>query len=120
MRWEAGIAHTAPIGRKEEIVPNIGIIGAGVAGLHLGLFLRKHGIDATIYTDKSPEQQLGERLHNVVARFAPTRERERLLGVNFWDSAATDLTRFSIYIRGEPPLKVAADLEGPANIVDMR
>jgi flavin-dependent dehydrogenase len=99
---------------------SIGIIGAGIAGLHLGLLLRQHGIDATIYTEKTSGQQLGERLHNVVGRWAPTRERERLLGVNFWDSATTDLTRFSIYVGGERPLTIAADLEGPANIVDMR
>src|SRR3954467_422641 len=99
---------------------NIGIIGSGIAGLHLGLFLRSHGIEATIYTEKTPSQLLGERLNNVVARFAPTRERERRLGVNFWDSAATDLTRFSIYVSGERPLQIAGALEQPGNIVDMR
>jgi 2-polyprenyl-6-methoxyphenol hydroxylase-like FAD-dependent oxidoreductase len=30
---------------------NIGIIGAGIAGLHLGLLLRKYDIAATIYTE---------------------------------------------------------------------
>ena len=34
----------------------IGIIGAGVAGLHLGLRLRQFGIDCTIMTDRSPDQ----------------------------------------------------------------
>jgi 2-polyprenyl-6-methoxyphenol hydroxylase-like FAD-dependent oxidoreductase len=105
---------------QEDTMANIGIIGAGVAGLHLGLFLRKYGIAATIYTEKAPTQLLGERLANVVARFAPTRERERLLGINYWDSAATDLKRFSIYIGGERSLQFAGDLERPANIVDMR
>jgi 2-polyprenyl-6-methoxyphenol hydroxylase-like FAD-dependent oxidoreductase len=99
---------------------NIGIIGAGIAGLHLGLFLRKYGIAATIYTEKTPQQQLGERLTNVVARFAPTRERERLLGVNHWDPAGIDLTRFSIYVGGDRPLQISGKLERPASIVDMR
>ncbi|MFD2272594.1 hypothetical protein ACFS07_19445 [Undibacterium arcticum] len=27
----------------------IGIIGAGTAGLHLGLFLRQHDVDVTIF-----------------------------------------------------------------------
>ena len=99
---------------------NIGIIGAGIAGMHLGLWLRNHGIEATIYTEKTPSQLLGERLSNVVARFAPTRERERRLAVNFWDSAATDLARFSIYVGGERPLQIAGALEQPGNIVDMR
>ena len=26
---------------------NIGIVGAGIAGLHLALYLQKHGVDAT-------------------------------------------------------------------------
>jgi 2-polyprenyl-6-methoxyphenol hydroxylase-like FAD-dependent oxidoreductase len=99
---------------------NIGIIGAGIAGLHLGLFLQQHGIAATIYTEKTPEQQLGGRLANVVVRFAPTRERERLLGVNYWDSATTDLVCYSIYVGGERPLAFTGDFTQPANIVDMR
>src|SRR5437762_6240047 len=99
---------------------NIGIIGAGIAGLHLGLFLRNHDIQATIYTEKTPSQLLGERLTNVVARFAPTRERERLLGVNYWDLAPIDLLGFSIYVGGDRPLKIAGDLEQPGSIVDMR
>jgi 2-polyprenyl-6-methoxyphenol hydroxylase-like FAD-dependent oxidoreductase len=34
----------------------IGIIGAGVAGLHLGLYLRQHDTSATIITDRTAEQ----------------------------------------------------------------
>ena len=34
---------------------NIGIVGAGIAGLHLALYLQKHGVDATIITDRAPE-----------------------------------------------------------------
>jgi hypothetical protein len=99
---------------------NIGIIGAGIAGLHLGLFLRQHGIAATIYTEKTPEQLRASRLANIVIRFAPTRERERLLGINHWDSAETDLLGISYYIGGDRPLVFAGDLPQPANVVDMR
>jgi 2-polyprenyl-6-methoxyphenol hydroxylase-like FAD-dependent oxidoreductase len=99
---------------------HIGIIGAGIAGLHLGLFLQKHGIAATIYTDKTPEQQLGGRLANIVVRSAPTRERERLLGVNHWDNSQNDLTCFSISVGGARPLGFTGNFPQPANIVDMR
>jgi 2-polyprenyl-6-methoxyphenol hydroxylase-like FAD-dependent oxidoreductase len=36
---------------------SIGIVGSGIAGLHLGLFLRQHGISATIYADRTPDEQ---------------------------------------------------------------
>ncbi|HJH22876.1 MULTISPECIES: NAD(P)-binding protein [Pseudomonas] len=35
---------------------SIGIVGAGTAGLHLGLFLRQHDIDVTVFTDRKPEE----------------------------------------------------------------
>jgi 2-polyprenyl-6-methoxyphenol hydroxylase-like FAD-dependent oxidoreductase len=60
----------------------IGITGSGIAGLHLGLFLQKHGGDATLYSDRSPEQIRAGRLSNFAVRFDPTRERERALGVD--------------------------------------
>src|SRR5215216_1441407 len=106
--------------RKEHTMNNIGIIGAGIAGLQLGLFLRSYGIEATIYTEKTPDQQRAARLSNVVIRNAHTRERERILGVNHWDSAAPDLMGLAFRIGGSRPLTVAGDFELPANIVDMR
>jgi hypothetical protein len=99
---------------------NIGIIGAGIAGLQLGLFLRSYGIEATIYTEKTPEQQRAARLTNIVVRNAPTRERERILDVNHWDAVAPDLMGLTFRIGGARPLAVAGDFEQPANIVDMR
>ena len=62
----------------------IGIIGAGVGGLHLGLYLRKHGVDATIITDRTPEDYVGAKLFNTVAHHFTTVEREDHLGVNHW------------------------------------
>ncbi|MEO7909263.1 MAG: styrene monooxygenase/indole monooxygenase family protein [Roseiflexaceae bacterium] len=99
---------------------NIGIIGAGIAGLHLGLFLRSYGIATTIYTEKTAEQQLTARLPNIVIRNAHTRERERILGVNHWDSADNDLNSLTFYVGGARPLMVAGDFGQPASIVDMR
>jgi flavin-dependent dehydrogenase len=99
---------------------NIGIIGAGIAGLHLGLLLRSHGIKATIYAEKTPEQHRAARLANIVIRNAPTRERERILGVDHWDMATTDITNVTFRIGGARPLTIAGDFERPASIVDMR
>jgi 2-polyprenyl-6-methoxyphenol hydroxylase-like FAD-dependent oxidoreductase len=63
---------------------SIGIIGAGVAGLHLGLQLRQHGIDTTIYTNRTPEQVRDGRLLNSVAHMHVTLELEEDLGINHW------------------------------------
>ena len=33
----------------------IGIVGAGIAGLHR-LYLQKHGVEATLITDRAPDR----------------------------------------------------------------
>lgn len=63
---------------------SIGIVGAGVAGLHLALYLQKHGVDATIVTDRRPEDYRDARLLNTVAHHSCTLDRETALGVNHW------------------------------------
>ena len=64
---------------------SIGIVGSGIAGLQLGLFLQKHGATPVIYSDKSPDQIRETRLSCLVIRFAHTLERERGLGVDHWN-----------------------------------
>jgi 2-polyprenyl-6-methoxyphenol hydroxylase-like FAD-dependent oxidoreductase len=63
---------------------NIGIIGAGVAGLHLGLQLRQHDIPVTIYTNRTPEQVRDGRVMNSVAHMHVTQALEADLGVDHW------------------------------------
>ncbi|ELB95106.1 hypothetical protein Rwratislav_00480, partial [Rhodococcus wratislaviensis IFP 2016] len=50
----------------------IAIVGAGTAGLHLGLYLNEKGIDATIFTDRRPEEYANVRLLNTVAHHSVT------------------------------------------------
>lgn len=99
---------------------SIGIIGAGVAGLQLGLFLRQQGIQATIYTEKTSQQQFGSRLPALVARSSHTRERERKLGVNHWDGGNNEFNRISVEVSGEQPLRFYGNLSAPFIAVDMR
>lgn len=99
---------------------SIGIIGAGVAGLQLGLYLRQHGIDVTIYAEKSPEQQFGSRLPALVARSGNTRERERSLGVNHWDGSKSEFERVHVHVSGEQPMDFVGQMERPFIAVDMR
>jgi 2-polyprenyl-6-methoxyphenol hydroxylase-like FAD-dependent oxidoreductase len=98
----------------------IGIVGGGVGGTHLGLFLRKHGIAATIYSEKTPAQHLAARISNVVCRSGTTRARERALGVDHWDRLAPDLEQFVVTVNGPRPLEFSGGLAPPAHVVDMR
>lgn len=99
---------------------NIGIIGAGIAGLHLGLYLRQHGIETTLYSEKTPEQQFGSRLPALVARAGRTRERERMLGVNHWDQGRHEFAQLHVNITGEQPMSFGGVMEQPLIAVDMR
>lgn len=67
----------------------IGIVGAGIAGLHLALYLQKHGVDATLITDRAPDDYRGIRLLNTVAHHHVTIAREDYLG------SITGMTRSS-------------------------
>lgn len=100
---------------------NIGIVGCGIAALHLGLFLQKHGISATIYSDRSPEQIRAGRIPNLAVRFESTLERERALGVNHWDFEDFGVFGIHMYIGGAPvPITWYGAKKRPASPVDMR
>jgi len=99
---------------------NIGIVGSGIAGLQLGLFLQKHGVGATIYSDKTPEQIRASRLSNFVVRFDQTRERERALGVNHWDFPDFGVYGVHMNVGVKPPIVWNGSFKRPASSVDMR
>jgi len=46
-------------------MPDIGIVGGGLGGTHLGLFLRQHGVPVTIYSEKTPAEYVSMRLTSV-------------------------------------------------------
>jgi hypothetical protein len=98
---------------------DIGIIGSGIAGLQLGLGLQQHGIDATIYCERTPEQTLAGQLTNMVARNGCTRDRERALGVSHWDSPRHDMGRLKLWIKGTP-IAFSGSMGLPSQAVDMR
>jgi hypothetical protein len=98
----------------------IGIVGSGIAGLQLGLFLQQHGVPATIYSDRTSEQIRAGRLPNSVARFEHTRARDRQLGVDHWSSPELGITCVHFFLNGAPPLAFRGDLKQPGSFVDMR
>src|SRR5262245_50130431 len=101
-------------------MPTIGIVGSGIAGLHLGLYLQQAGIAATIYSDRTPEQIRAGRIPNFVARFGRTQARERALGLPFWSTAESAVPSLHFRINGEQPLTFRGNLAEPTSIVDMR
>jgi 2-polyprenyl-6-methoxyphenol hydroxylase-like FAD-dependent oxidoreductase len=64
----------------------VGIVGAGIAGLHLALYLQQHGLVATLYADRSAAEIRAGRLPNTVALMGATRARDTALGTNHWDT----------------------------------
>lgn len=101
-------------------MPDIGIVGAGVAGLHLGLLLRQHDVPVTIYTDRTAEQTAGGRLLNTVAHHAPTLERERQLGVDFWPAQEYGYSCHHHYFGGPQPLRFRGDFAERSAAIDYR
>ncbi|SBS79695.1 Styrene monooxygenase StyA [uncultured Mycobacterium sp.] len=98
----------------------IAIVGAGTAGLHLGLYLQQNGISSTIFTDKRIEDYPGLRLLNTVAHHAVTVAREDALGVNHWPDAGYFGHYYFIGMPGNP-VEFYGDLTtGPSRAIDYR
>ncbi|HYH95011.1 styrene monooxygenase/indole monooxygenase family protein [Hyalangium sp.] len=98
----------------------IGIIGAGTAGLHLGLRLQQRGVPVTLYSRQTPAETRSARLPSLVAHHAPTRERERTLGVNHWDSPEIDTFYVGFAVGGPQPLGFRGRTARPSAYLDYR
>jgi 2-polyprenyl-6-methoxyphenol hydroxylase-like FAD-dependent oxidoreductase len=99
---------------------NIGIIGAGTAGLHLGLHLRAHGIPVTLYAEQDPAQVRRSRLPGTIAHHPPTVARERALGVDHWSDAECGVHSLHLHVKGPQPLSFRGWCESPSHFVDYR
>ncbi|MBF1801837.1 styrene monooxygenase subunit StyA [Alloalcanivorax profundimaris] len=98
----------------------IAIVGAGAAGLHLGLYLRRHDIDVTLYSDRRPEDYRTARLLNTVAHHSITIARESDLGVNKWPVNENGYYGHYYYVGLPTPLRFYGDLQAPSRAVDYR
>lgn len=99
---------------------SIGIVGAGVGGLHLALYLQKHGIQPVVITDRTPEQYANVRLLNTVAHHAVTVARETELGVNHWDNPDWIYHHHDHFFGFPEPLKFRGTFSRPSRAVDYR
>jgi 2-polyprenyl-6-methoxyphenol hydroxylase-like FAD-dependent oxidoreductase len=102
------------------VARNIGIVGAGIAGLHLALYLQKHGVDATIITDRAPEDYRNSRLLNTVAHHHVTIAREDYLGVNHWTDPKDHYYYHDHVFNFPQPLSFRGDFSRPSRAVDYR
>lgn len=98
----------------------IAIIGAGTAGLQLGLYLLKNGVKPTLFTDRRPEEYRNLRLLNTVAHHHVTVEREDLLGCNHWPLEEYGYFGHYYYVGTPEPLKFFGDLVRPSRAIDYR
>ncbi|GAC06215.1 styrene monooxygenase subunit StyA [Paraglaciecola chathamensis] len=96
----------------------IAIVGAGAAGLHLGIYLRKHNVDVTLFTDRRPDEYADCKLLNTVAHHSQTIEREEMLGINHWPESC--YFGHYYYVGGPQPLRFYGDLKKPSRAVDYR
>ncbi len=108
------------MGTRKYTSKHIGIIGAGIAGLHLGLRLQRLGIDCTIITDRTPEQVAAGQLTNMVVHWPTTLGRERVLGVDHWPAEEFGFNEIHYAIQTPEPIEIDCRAPQPARAVDYR
>jgi 2-polyprenyl-6-methoxyphenol hydroxylase-like FAD-dependent oxidoreductase len=99
---------------------SIGIVGAGVGGLHLALYLAEKGVSVTLYSDATAQQIRDGRLMNAAAHWENTRARERALGVNFFDDPEFGIRKIYFNIGLKIPKHFEGTVEKPGSTVDHR
>ncbi|WP_020420388.1 styrene monooxygenase/indole monooxygenase family protein [Amycolatopsis sp. ATCC 39116] len=95
----------------------VGIVGAGIAGLHLGLALRAADVPVTLYADRPFDELAAGPLLNTVAHHHPLLERERALGVHHWPAAEFGYRAHHHWIGG---LRFTGRFTHPSCAVDHR
>lgn len=99
----------------------IGIVGAGQAGLQLGVGLLKNGYQVVMTSNQTPDQIRNGRVTSSQCMFDRALQNERALGLNFWDDAPpVEGIQFSLVPGGNTALNWSSRLDKPAQSVDQR
>lgn len=102
---------------------HITIIGAGQAGLQLGLGLLDQGYGVRLISDRTPEAIRGGGILSTQCMFGSSREIERAAGMNLWDNASPPVEGVHLRVAGPdgmPVLSWSAPLDQPGQSVDQR
>lgn len=101
----------------------IGIVGAGQAGLQLGMGLLEKGHEVIMLSNQTAEQIASGRVTSSQCMFDQARAHERALGINFWDDACPPVEGIGFSLVGEDgtsQMSWASRLDAPAQSVDQR
>ena len=83
-------------------MPTITIVGAGQAGLQLGLGLLGNGYDVTIVSNRTPEQIQGGQVTSSQCMFDSSLAHERALGIEFWGESAPPVEQVALTVPAPP------------------
>jgi hypothetical protein len=86
----------------------------------LALYLQKHGVEATLITDRTPAEYRTVRLLNTVAHHHVTLAREDYLGVNHWSDPRLHYYYHDHFFNFPQPLSFRGDFSKPSRAVDYR
>lgn len=98
----------------------IAIVGAGVAGLHLGLHLLKQGKQVTIYTNRTAAEVADGRIMNSVSHMHVTQAIEHELGIGDWPDADAFYYRHYHYNGWGEQRTWFGEFTKPSRVIDYR
>ena len=76
----------------------ISIVGAGQAGLQLGLGLLADGHEVTVVSNRTPEEIRSGHVLSGQLMFNASLQTERDLGINYWEDEAPELKGVSVTV----------------------
>ncbi|MBA0127581.1 FAD-binding oxidoreductase [Haloechinothrix sp. YIM 98757] len=101
----------------------ITIVGAGQAGLQLGIGLLDHGYDVTVVSNRTPDDIRAGKVMSSQCMFGSSLARERMLGLNLWDERCPPVEGIGFTVpdgEGGRAISWASRLDVPAQSVDQR
>ncbi|RAY12253.1 FAD-binding oxidoreductase [Actinomadura craniellae] len=99
------------------------IVGAGQAGMQLGLGLQAEGYDVTIMSARTPDEIRAGRIMSTQCMFGPALRLEREHGLNLWEDQAPRLRSQRLTVVGPPgqaALTFVGEWDEYAQSVDQR